>query len=88
MEINATNKDEPHQWPPFLHVVYHPELIDEQRATCKSLERDQSWPFFNRPRTRPRPRSLNVVARNGLDLRNRTSIEPVALTPTPKIEDD
>jgi hypothetical protein len=31
---------------------------------------------------------LNVVARNGLDLRNRTSIEPVALTPTPKIEDE
>src|SRR5260370_4025329 len=36
---NATNKDEPHQWPSFLHVVDHPELIDEQRAPCKNLDR-------------------------------------------------
>ena len=36
---NATNQDEPHQRPPFLHVVDHPELIDEQRATCKTGSR-------------------------------------------------
>src|SRR5262249_52151517 len=33
---NATKQYEPHERPPFLHVVDHRRLIDEQRAGCKT----------------------------------------------------
>src|ERR1700756_2412509 len=35
---DATKQNEPHERPPFLHVVDHRRLIDEQPSGCKNAE--------------------------------------------------